>query len=116
MDLLTMVNEQIEREIDVIIQDARLILKSCGHGHAELNNTYPHFYVPIEKFEHKSNESLKDFKKRMMENPEDEDLDEHIEELKRKRYKEEQNVEPSYYDDNMNAEVYIMDSGEVRVK
>lgn len=116
MDLLTMVNEQIEREIDVIIQDAQLILKSCGQEHAELNNNYPYFYVPIEEMEHKSNESLKDFKKRMMENPEDEELDNHIEDLKRERYKEEQNVEPSYYDDNMNAEVYVMDSGEARVK
>lgn len=112
MDLLNMVNEQIEREIDIIIQDAQQILEACGFKHVELNNQYPYFYIPIEEFEHKTNESLKDFKKRMMENPVDDELDQHIFDVKRERYTEK--VEPTYRDENISADVYIMDSDDVR--
>lgn len=115
MDLITAINNQMAAEIENIISEAEEILKNCG-VHCDTNyGNMPYFYeisyVNGVSSQSNNRDMTEDFKKRMMENPNDEELDNYIKEDKEKRLNESQvKMEPDYYDNDMNADVYIMDN------
>lgn len=115
MDLITAINNQMAAEIEAIIAEAGLILKNCNIECELCDNGVPYYYEISYLNGVSSKESTadltEDFKKRMMENPDDKELDKYIKEDKERRLEESQvKMEPDYFDKDMNADVYIMDN------
>lgn len=102
-----MVNNEVKKEISKataeIINEAQGMLDDMGC--AFTINWINDGATPVFSYLHKDKSDIvNDYKKRMSENPIDEELDQAIQ-----KTKEERLLKSTYYDDQMGAEVYIMD-------
>lgn len=107
MDIINMVNEAVKKDISIaitnIINEAQGMLDDIGCNYTI--NWINNGATPVFDYLHKENDEIvKDYKKRMMENPVDDELDKAIQ-----NKKEDRLLKASYYDEDFGAEVYVMD-------
>lgn len=103
LNLIDTINKTIADDINKILDEAENLINELGlENYALCPTQMPYFYEEENK---DTAFVVENYKERMMNNPIDQELDEAIQ-----KCKEEQTLRNSFRDEDLNADVYVMDN------